>query len=353
MNKIGRFLLYPFSLLYGIIIATRNTLYDTGLLKETSFNLPVISVGNLSVGGAGKTPHVEYLLQLLQPYIKVSVLSRGYKRKTKGFRMVQRNDTALISGDEPLQFKRKNPAVPVAVSESRALGIPQLIKYNPEIQTVLLDDAFQHRSVKPSLNILVTPLNNLYIEDWLLPAGRLREPANAATRADIIIVSKCNPSFSLEGSSEIIRKLNPLKHQSIYFTQYKYGTPYYIFNGKKTIPLHSELNVILISAIANTSYLKQYIEQNSKSINSMEYEDHHIFSDRDMNYLLKVFKESSENKTAIITTEKDAIRLQEHKEFIIEHNLPIFALPARVEFLFDQKISFDHQIQDFLTNFKV
>lgn len=353
MNKVGRFLLYPFSLLYGLVISTRNTLYDTGLLKETSFNLPVISVGNLSVGGAGKTPHVEYLLELLQPYIHVSVLSRGYKRKTKGFKIVQRNDTALISGDEPLQFKRKFPNVPVAVSESRALGIPQLIKNHPEIQAILLDDAFQHRSVKPSLNILVTPLENLYTEDMLLPAGRLREPAPAAGRADIIVVSKCTDSLSIEDSSEIIKKLNPLSHQSVYFTQYIYGTPYYIFNGKNKIQLHSELNIILISAIANTNYLKQYIQQNSNSINSMEYEDHHNFSDRDMNYLLKVFNESSKNNTAIITTEKDAIRLQEHKEFIIEHNLPIFALPARVEFLFDQKISFDQQIKDFLKNFKV
>lgn len=353
MNNLGRILLYPFSLIYGVAISVRNTMYDTGLLKETSFNLPIISVGNLSVGGAGKTPHVEYLINILQPYITVSVLSRGYKRKTKGFRLVNLNDNSKLSGDEPLQYKRKFPNTPVAVSESRALGIPQFLKRHPEIQTILLDDAFQHRSVKPSLNILITPLNNLYTDDTLLPSGRLRESAQAAERADIIIVSKCEESLSLEDAKIVTEKINPLHNQKVFFTKYRYYNPYHILNGRQRIKLNQELSIILISAIANTAYLKHYLTQNSASINSLEYEDHHHFSDRDLNYLVKVYKETKRNNTVIITTEKDAIRLQDHKQFIIEHKLPIFALPVQVEFLFGQKNTFDQNIKDFLRSFKV
>jgi tetraacyldisaccharide 4'-kinase len=353
MKKIGQIILYPLSLLYGIAISIRNILYDTELLKETHFNIPIINVGNLSVGGAGKTPHVELLIKMLQPYINVAVLSRGYKRKTKGFRMVNRNDSAKVSGDEPVQFKRKHPQISVAVSESRALGIPQILKHSPDVQTILLDDAFQHRSVKASLNVLLTPQYELYTEDLLLPAGRLREHSGAAQRADVIIVTKCDSDLDLKQREDIKQRLKPLPHQEVFFTKYVYGNPYYIFNSTHKATLYPEIEIILISAIANTSYLLKYLNEKSKFVNSMEYEDHHIFSDRDINYLLKVYTEAPKNKTIILTTEKDAIRLQEHKQFIIDHKLPIFALPLRVEFLFDQNNTFDQYIKDFLANYKV
>jgi len=353
VNKLAKILLFPFSLIYGFFINLRNVFYDTGLLKETEFSVPIISVGNLSVGGAGKTPHVEYLIQFLNQYLEIGVLSRGYKRKTKGFRNVQRRDTAIHSGDEPVQFKRKYPNIEVSVSESRALGIPQMLKIKPNLQVIILDDAFQHRSVKPHINILISPAFDLYSEDLLLPAGRLREPIDSAKRADIIIVSKCPKDFSYENMIEIKSALNPLSHQTLLFSRYAYKQPYHILNQSIRLHLRTEMKIILISAIASSTYLLDYIKLHTDDIINLEYEDHHLYSSRDMEYLQKVFKENKTDNTIILTTEKDAIRLQLQSKFIIENNLPIFALPIQVEFLFDQGLTFNKKIRDALLNFTV
>ena len=353
LDHISRILLYPFSLLYALSVGARNLLYDSGLLKSTKFNIPVINVGNLSVGGAGKTPHVEYLATLLESYLNVSILSRGYKRKSKGFKIVKTQNDAYFAGDEPLQYKRKYPELRVAVSESRALGIPQLLKSYPEINVVLLDDAFQHRSVTADLNVLLTPQNDLFIDDMLLPAGRLREFKSAYKRAHLIIVTKCDNNLEEYGKQEITKKLNLLPHQKIFFSKYVYGKPYFLFNGNQKVQSLKELNIILISAIANTDYLIEHLENEVASINALSYEDHHYFSDRDMQYLKKIYDNSEKDKTIILTTEKDAIRLELQKQFIIRNKLPIFALPVVVDFLFDSKESFDRSIKDFLLNYKV
>ena len=199
---LGKILMAPFALLYGLSIGIRNTLYDSELVKSTQFSLPIISVGNLSIGGAGKTPHIEYLIRLLSPYINVSTLSRGYKRKTKGFRFIRPADTVLDAGDEPLMYARKHKGVVVAVGESRAIAIPQMVAKYPNLQTVLLDDAFQHRSIKPALNILLTTWDEPFTRDYLMPSGRLREWRSAYSRADIIIVSKCPKEITFDEKSK-------------------------------------------------------------------------------------------------------------------------------------------------------
>ena len=253
--------LAPVSLLFGLGVSLRDFFYRTGLLKGVEFNIPVISVGNLSVGGAGKTPHIEYLIRLLNSYINVATLSRGYKRKTKGYLRVQPNMNAEQAGDEPLQFKRKFPDITVAVAESRTFAIPQIVMDKPDTQVVLLDDAFQHRSVKPGLNILLTEYSHPFTRDYLLPSGRLREWRSAYERADVIIVSKCPMQMPTEEKQAFIEEIKPLAHQKIFFSFYDYYQAYYIFNRQYVLELNPELDVLLVCAIARTDYVLEYLEE--------------------------------------------------------------------------------------------
>lgn len=352
-NIIFKILLFPFSLAFAGIISMRNIFYEAGLLKATSFNLPVINVGNLSVGGTGKTPHIEYLVELLSPYLKIATLSRGYKRKSKGFRIVSFSDTADISGDEPLQFKRKYPHIPVAVSESRNIGIPLLVKHNPDLQAVLLDDAFQHRSVIPGLNILLTEHNRLFVHDMLLPAGRLREPRSSYVRADVIIVSKCPDELDVQERESIKSLIKPYPHQKLFFSRYDYGNPYYLLDSSITLDLHSNMQVHLLAAIANVEYLLRYLEKKCSIENVIKYEDHHYFSEPELEHLDKIIRENDEQERVFITTEKDAMRLLLHRHYIASKALPIFVLPVSVEFLDEDKSGFDASVKQFLLNFKV
>lgn len=351
-NWFAIILLSPFTLLFAGIISLRNIFYEAGLLKSTSFSIPVINVGNLSVGGTGKTPHIEYLIRLLSPYLNVGTLSRGYKRKSKGFRMVRLNDGADISGDEPLQFKSKFPNVPVSVSESRNIGIPLLIKNHPELQTVLLDDAFQHRSVIPGLNILLTEYNNLFTDDFLMPSGRLREPKSSYERAHVIVVTKCPPFLPIEERENIKNKIKPFPFQKVLFSKYQYGKPYFIFDKNIRIDLTKENNVVLISAIANVDYLLSYLETEATIENVVKYEDHHYFSDMEVEYFKKMYDQSAD-QTIFLTTEKDAMRLSLHREYLNTHKVPIFVLPIEVSFLDDDQEDFDRSIKNFLLDFKV
>ncbi len=352
-NIISFILLAPFALIYGAMIALRNIFYEAGLLKSTSFSLPVINVGNLSLGGTGKTPHIEYLIQLLSPYITVATLSRGYKRKSKGFRLVTTRDTAMTAGDEPLQFKTKFPSIPVAVSESRNIGIPMMLQKHPSIQTILLDDAFQHRSVVPGLNILLTPHQEPFFEDYLLPLGRLREPRSAYERADIIILSKCPDDFPEEEQTAVIELIKPLKRQKIFFTRYKYLQPYFLFDNKVRIELDEHAHVVLISAIAKVDYLLSYLEAKTNVENVVKFEDHHYFSDLELEQFKKIYDNIGIENAFFLTTEKDAMRLMLHADFIQKHSIPIFVLPVEVEFLNDQAEAFERRIQEFLLEFSV
>ena len=347
-----RILLSPFSLLYGMGVSLRDFFYKRGLLKGVKFDLPLIAVGNLSLGGAGKSPHIEYLIRLLSPYINTATLSRGYKRKTKGYFKVESSSNATVVGDEPLQFKRKFKDVFVAVAESRTFAIPKMVIQQPDLQVILLDDAFQHRSIDPGLNILLTEFSLPFTKDYLLPAGRLREWRSAYKRADIMIVSKCPPEITKDDKDYFIQELNPLGHQKIYFSYYQYLKPYHLFNQDIKLDFSPDMEIILICAIAKTDYLVEYLQEVSWSVKILEYADHHYFSSFDISNLNGIYNKFESKNKVILTTEKDAMRLELHQKYIEDNNLPIFVLPVEVAFHFDEGEDFDTDVKDFLLNFK-
>ena len=352
-NKIAQLILLPFSFLYGIAISLRNLMYDSGMLRSTRFSIPVISVGNLSIGGTGKTPHIEYLIRLLSQYVNIATLSRGYKRKSKGFLFVKRSNSVHEVGDEALVYRRKYADIVVAVSESREIGIPQILQNYPQTQLILLDDAFQHRSVTPGLNILLTEYDRPFAKDFLLPAGRLREWRASYKRADMIIVTKCPDHLSTEDRDQMIQLLQPQNHQKVFFSYYRYQPAYYLFNGSQRKKLDSDLQVLLVSAIAHTDYLYSYLEDQVLDIVSAKFEDHHYFSHHDMSQLKIAYDRMGHTNKIILTTEKDAVRFAEHKDFIVENDLPFYILPIDIQFHFDNNIVFNDWIKQFLLNFKV
>lgn len=352
-NPILKILLSHFALLYGMAVGLRNWFYRKNLLKSFDFDIPVISVGNLSVGGAGKTPHTEYLIRLLKDYVDVAALSRGYGRKTRGFLVVHSRNNANQVGDEPLQFARKFPDIVVAVGENRAFAISELLMHQPNTQVVLLDDAFQHRAVRPGLNILLTEYDRPFTRDCLLPVGRLREWKSGYKRADIIVVTKCPESIPEEERSRLSREINPLPGQKVFFSKYSYQQPYFLFNPSYRLKLDEELDVLLICAIARTDYLLEYVEPRVGEVRLLEYEDHHTFTTFDLSNLSSRFKRMDSPRKIILTTEKDAMRLELHRAWLMENRLPVFVLPVEVSFLFGEKQAFDQAVQNFLLEFKV
>ncbi|MDN3634414.1 tetraacyldisaccharide 4'-kinase [Neolewinella lacunae] len=349
---LAKALLSPISLLYGLGVSFRNWTYRRGLQKSISFSVPVISVGNLSVGGAGKTPHIEYLIRGLDPYLNIATLSRGYRRKTRGFLRVRPGMNAEEVGDEPLQYARKFPEVVVTVAEERAFAIPEIMGQRPDTQLILLDDAFQHRSVKPGLNILLTEFSKPFTRDFLLPSGRLREWRSGYERADIIIVSKCPPTLDRATADALRDEIAPLPHQRVFFSYYDYAAPYYLLDHRYRLKMDGNVNMLLISAIAGTDYLLQHLRGQSPLVQSLEFEDHHYFDRGDLGTLLLRFRELPGEHKAIITTEKDAMRLELHKAFIAQERLPVFVLPLAVRFHFGEGPEFDVLVRDFLLEFK-
>ena len=352
-NLFFKILLFPFSILYGAVIGIRELMYKTHLLKGVVFDIPLISVGNLTVGGTGKTPHIEFLLRTLAPYLEIGTLSRGYKRKTSGYRMVGDHDSALEAGDEPLQFKRKFPEVSVAVCENRVFAVPKMLMDNPGLQTILLDDAFQHRPIKPGLNILLTEYSKPFFNDFLLPVGRLREFPEGYKRADIIVVSKCPEDLTKEQADEFLNKLRPYAFQTVYFSYYKYDQPYFWFNPGFKYKLKETTDVVLVSGIANSDYLVQYLQQTVNNIEMLEFADHHYYKEVDLLAIQNLYKSIQGTDKVILTTEKDAIRLELHRSFFIEHQLPLLVLPVEVKFCFGEDKIFQDRIKEYLLNFRV
>jgi tetraacyldisaccharide 4'-kinase len=300
MSILRKFLL-PFALLYGLIMIVRNYLYDLRILKSESYPFPVICVGNLSVGGTGKTPMIEYLLKLLIPDYKVATLSRGYGRNTKGFRLVTIKETADKVGDEPLQFKNKFADAVIAVDENRRRGIAKL-RQEHDSKVILLDDAFQHRKVKAGLNILLTRYEDLYENDFMLPTGNLREPVLGADRAKIIVVTKCPENLSVEQQEVIRNKLKPRNYQHLFFSYISYNN--YVFNGKEKIEVQDLINkeVTLVTGIANPSSLCEYLKDSGIAYTHLNFPDHHKFSSEEIREMSK--------SSFILTTEKDFMRLK-------------------------------------------
>jgi tetraacyldisaccharide 4'-kinase len=348
--KSFRYLLFPFSLIYGAVILLRNFLFDKNILKSSSFNFPLICVGNLAVGGTGKTPMTEYLATLLKKDYKTATLSRGYKRKTKGFAIAGANTTAIDIGDEPMQFHQKFPDVVVAVGEERLVAIPQLLHDKPETEVIILDDAFQHRSVKAGLNILLTEYGNLYSRDLMMPAGDLRDVKGSRKRADIIVVTKCRANLPVSEKEAIEKSLDILPHQKLFFTEILYAPPYHLFN-KNFANIGSTTDLLLVTGIANPKPLMNFITGHVHSYEMLRYADHHIFTSTDLKDIKKHFKNLPENDRMILTTEKDAVRLEKFKADLADY--PVYVLPVKHSFLFDGGAQFDKIVADFVKSFKM
>jgi tetraacyldisaccharide 4'-kinase len=350
MLKSFRYILFPFSIIYGGVIWVRNKMFDKNILRSATFNFPVICIGNLAVGGTGKTPMAEYLIRLLEKKYKVATLSRGYKRKTKGFAIADTNTTAIDIGDEPMQLHQKFPGVTVAVAEERVVGIPQLLYARPQTQVIILDDAFQHREVKAGLNILLTSCENLFTRDFILPAGDLRDVKSSSKRAEIIVVTKCKSHLNEKEKDAIIKEINPLPNQKIYFTKIEYSSPYHLFSKEKRI-LEPECNVLLVCGIADPQPLKEVLTTYVSSYEMLLFRDHHIFNTDDLKEIKKHFEKIEYKNKIILTTEKDGVRLAKFEKEL-EH-LPIYVFPMAHQFLFGGDVEFENEVNEFVEGYKV
>lgn len=331
-----RKLLFPFAILYGIVTSIRNFLYDKGILKSYSFRIPIIAVGNLSVGGTGKTPQIEYLIDLLSSDYKVAVLSRGYKRKSKGFILANETVTAELLGDEPFQIFQKFPQIQVAVDADRKNGIEQLLKLDVKPEVILLDDAFQHRRVKAGFYVLLTAYGDLYCDDFMLPTGNLREAKIGAKRADIIIVTKCPKDLNQKEQAMIKKKIGA--ETPIYFSCIKYDSK--VYSKSLTMELSEVIATpkVLLAGIAKPDYFFTYLQSGNDK--TLSFPDHHNFSAKE----ITLIKEAAKNKI-IVTTEKDFVRLKDS-----ELKEQLYYLPIKSDFLL-QKELFDTSIQNFIQNF--
>ena len=307
LMKFLRFLLFPFAIIYNVVTTIRNFFFDVSIFKSTSFQIPVFVVGNLSVGGTGKTPQIEYLRKLLKDRFKVSVLSRGYKRETKGFVLLIDTHSALEVGDEPLQYFKKFKNINVAVHANRVEGVSNLVeKKNPEV--ILLDDAYQHRKIKGSFYILLTKYNDLFTDDFLLPTGNLRESRSGAKRADLIIVTKCPSDLNNQQQEKIKRKVNKYKKE-VFFTTISYGN---ILSKENTITIDElkHYEVLLITGIATPKPLLDFLSDKNIGFNHLKYGDHHNFSSTEISEIQQEFDKIESNQKIILTTEKDFVRLE-------------------------------------------
>lgn len=347
--KSFRVLLLPLAALYGLIIFIRNRLFDRNYLKSAEFNFPLICVGNLSVGGTGKSPMVEYLVKLLKKDFKIGTLSRGYKRKTKGYVLAGARTTALEIGDEPMQFHNKYPDLAIASCEERIVGVPHMLQDVPDLQAIILDDAFQHRTIRAGFNILLTEYGNLYSNDFFLPTGDLRDEWASAKRAQVIVVTKCPYNLSAEAKQKIIRSLNPDAAQKVFFTTIEYGTPYHIVNNSDDWLLTPRDEVLLVCGIANPKPLKEYLHEKTHTYYQQDYSDHHIFSIDDLNEIIDKFNDIHAKDKLILTTEKDAVRLIKFSEQLA--SLPMYVLPIQHYFLYDEGEHFNELVIDFIRNF--
>lgn len=335
--KLLRYIVFPVVPFYYLVTWLRNRLYDLGLISSTSFDVPVICVGNLSVGGTGKTPMIEYLIKLLKTNHKIAILSRGYKRKTKGFVIADEATTVLELGDEPFQFHKKFKDVIVSVDANRRHGIRQLLALDQKPDVVLLDDAFQHRKVKAGFNVLLTPYDNLYCNDMVLPTGNLREPKSGAKRADVIVVTKCPKLISEDQKQQIVSCLKPLEHQSVFFSSIIYSDKIKNSMEEKKLCDFKGNRFTLVTGISNAKPLVEFLKFEGLKFEHLNFKDHHEFSEKEI--------ENLKEKEVIVTTEKDFMRLE---PYFKNANSPYY-LPIEIEL--DSPKKFDGLITKFMTGF--
>lgn len=346
-NTLKYILLKPLSALYGFGVGLRNKLFDLGVYQSKKSDITTISVGNITVGGTGKTPHAEYILSLISNKVKAAYLSRGYKRTTRGFRIADDSSNASTIGDEAFQIKQKFPNITVAADGNRHNALRKLYDSKNPPKVVVLDDAYQHRSLHPDLNILLIDFNRLTYQDSMLPLGELREQSDNTDRADIIIFTKCPPTIMPVDMLSTRTQIRPFPYQTLYYTTLAYEEPKGLFTDKK-LDLRGK-EIILLTGIAQPQHLHKHLEKYASLITALKYPDHHKFTSHDINELVEDFKKLNADNRAIITTEKDAARLMSmNLPEIIKDN--IYIIGVKIEFLFNGQKDFDTQINKFLRN---
>jgi tetraacyldisaccharide 4'-kinase len=347
-------LLYPLSLLYGLATGFRNFLYNLEILKSDEFPIPVICVGNITVGGTGKTPHTEYLARLLGKEFKVAILSRGYKRKSRGFMFAEQGSTAADIGDEPLQMFMKFPEMTVAVDGNRVRGVKKILEERPETNVIILDDGFQHRRITPGYSILLSDFDRLMIRDHLLPYGNLRESLSNMSRADIILITKSPENISPIQRRILVREVDKRPYQNLYFTSLTYKNPVNVFNGSlpETDILAQEgidkRGIILVTGIANPQQFHEYLDKKCSEIIHLKYEDHHSFTQTDIDKITEAWSSLKSSVKYVITTEKDAVRLREFTNIAEKIRLVTFFITVGIDFLNDDRDEFDNLIIDYV-----
>jgi len=353
-KQVKHIIFFPFAVVYGIITGIRNWLFDQDILSSTSFNIPVISVGNLSVGGTGKTPHTEFILSILQNEWKTAMLSRGYKRKTKGFQLAGHTSNSQTLGDEPYQIFQKFPDVTVSVDEKRVHGVTKLQELVPGLQLVVLDDAFQHRYIQAGLSILLTDFGNLYTRDMLLPAGGLREWKSGSSRANIIVITKCPENMKPIDMRVYETELNPENNQLLFFSTFIYDELKPVFPDS----LHEEwtfqkikdtnAEVLLVAGIVSPEPILLHLNKYTSNVKTLFFEDHHAFQTKDFNLINKRLGGLSPVNKIILVTEKDAVRLLSNPNYPETLKSITFALPIRVHILHDQETLFIQKIKSYV-----
>lgn len=340
MIKFFRWFLLPFSLIYQGIIIIRNLLYDYHLLKSKSYRTPTLVIGNLAIGGTGKSPMTEYLIALLKDQYKIATLSRGYGRKTKGFRTVEIESQAIEVGDEPLQFKRKFPMITVAVSEDRCAGMDVL---QHEHDLIILDDAYQHRKLTPGFSILLFEYNSLFKPLLTLPTGDFRDDIRASKRANIILITKCPSSLDASDKMRIEQRIRPYNACPIFYTQISYSLPKQIDGSNYAADVMNQ-DVLLFTGIANPQPLLQYLELKGNRVTLIQFPDHHNYTDADFKKIIDAYHRIESADKIIVTTEKDRQRV--HIASFL--NLPLVYIPIGLQFIDHQNSTFDHFIMNYL-----
>ena len=343
-----RLILYPFSLLYGLVILIRNLLYDIGILGSARFDIPVILVGNLSTGGTGKTPHVEYLIRLLKARYKVATLSRGYGRETRGFREATIHCSVTDVGDEPLLYKTRHPEIIVTVCENRAEGIRTILKMHPEVQVILMDDGFQHRAVRPGFSILLTPFRKPWNRDHLLPAGNLREQVSGRKRAACAVVTGTPPQLSTNDLQPVADALRMPAQKPVFFSSVAYGELLKVFDDAPAFAPPAK--VVLFAGIAHAGAFEQKVKELYGDVVSVFYGDHHVYTEEEITDLAEKFREWDmlSGKAVLMTTEKDAMRLRTAAHASLLHGLPLYYLPINVVLRTHLNASFDAMILQYV-----
>ena len=338
-----RYLLFPLSFIYGSITSMRNLLFDYGVLKAKTHPVPIICIGNLSLGGTGKTPHTQYLLDLLKNNYKVAVLSRGYGRKTSDLQLVEITSNALEVGDEPLQLKQNNHECLVVAEKNRNKGVQHIIKNFPKTDVILLDDGYQHRWIKAGFNILITPFSSPYYNDYLMPVGKLREGKKGVTRANAVIFSKSPKNTNPTLKKGMLDRLHLFSHQKAYFSVIEYHK-FKCLSNNTELEENTNYSITLVSGIANTNPLIKYLKEKGHSINHLKYPDHHNYTSKDIDTILAKYNAEKSTKKLILTTEKDATKLKQFAPNFKNVNFYYIAIKIQI----DQSEKFKNQILDYV-----